>query len=489
MPLTLPAASSTATATLNAPGIGSGLDVKGLVTQLMAVEQRPMTLLNAREAAFQAKLSSLGSVTGSLAAVQVAAKALASASTVQNSATSTDSQVLTATADSDAAAGNFNVTVKALAQSQKLIATGQASTTSTIGSGASTTLTISFGTIASVLGPVNGTYSDASFTANPDKVPISVVIGGNNTLAGIRDAINSGNAGVTASIINDGSGSPYRLTITSNDTGVANSIRITSSGDSAIGSLLAYDPTVPAGQNIKQTQAGQNAALTIDGVDITSATNTVVGAIPSVTLNLTKPTEAGKPVIVAVQGDSSSLTAALEALVKAYNSAHTLIAGVTAKGAVLQGDQAVLTLQRRVDSIIGSAQPAGGAYSTLSSLGIGFKKDGTLAFDPAKVNKALRADPVHVAALTLAIGNAINTAATDLLGPAGPVPSEQDGINRSIKDIGTRRVDMQHRLDLTRARYQNQFSGLDTLLSSMAATSTYLTQQLANLPNLFNNKG
>jgi flagellar hook-associated protein 2 len=487
--MALPVVSSTTTGTLNAPGIGSGLDVKGLVTQLMAVEQQPLTMLNAREAEFQSKLSALGSVTGALAALQIAGKALASASKVQNSATSNDSQVLTATADSDAASGNFNVVVTSLAQAQKLIATGQTSTTNSIGSGASTTLTFSFGTIASALGPVNGTYSDATFVPNPDKVPLSVTIGSSNTLAGIRDAINAANAGVTASIINDGSGLPYRLAIVSNDTGVSNSLRITSSGDSAIGSLLAYDPAAPSAQNLKQTQTAQNAALTIDGVNITSASNTVAGAIPGVTLSLTKPTEAGKPVIVAVQGDTSNLSAALGALVKAYNSAHTIIAGVTAKGANLQGDWGVLALQRQVNSILGSTQPSGGNYSTLSSLGISFNKDGTLTFDAAKTNTALAADPIHVAALTFAIGTAIDTAATSLLGPGGPVPAEQDGINRSIKDIGSRRVAMQHRLELTQARYQRQFSALDSLLSGMNQTSTYLTQQLANLPNIYNNKG
>jgi flagellar hook-associated protein 2 len=487
MAVTLPSVTST-TGTLNAPGVGSGLDVKGLVSQLMTVEQKPLTLLNTQEAALQAQLSSLGTVNGALSALQGAAKALASASKVQNSATSSESLVLSATAASDAVPGNYNVNVTQLAQAQKLIANGQTSSTNTIGSGVSTTLTFNFGTITSALGPVNGTYSDGFFAANPDKAPSSVVINSsNNTLAGIRDAINAGNVGVTASIINDGSGAPYRLTITSNDTGMASSLQIATSGDSAIGSLLGYDPGT-ATQNLKQTQIGQNAAVIIDGVNITSATNTVDGAIPGVTLSLTKTTVANAPVTVTVQGDTSSLTSALGVLVKAYNTANTTIAGVTAKGAVLQGDWAVLALQHQVVSILGSTQQAGGAYGTLSSLGISFNKDGSLTLDSAKANRALAADPVHVAALTSAIGLAIDSAATNLLGPSGPTSSEQDGINRSIKDIGSRRVAIQHRLDLTQQRYQKQFSALDTLLGSMNQTSAYLTQQLSNLPNLFNNK-
>ena len=119
---------SSTTGSLNAAGIGSGLDVKGLVAQLMAVEQRPLSLLNTQEAKFQAKLSSLGSINAALSSLQSAAQALTAASAVRNSATSSDSLVLTATAGSDALPGNYNVSVSQLAQAQKLLAGGQAST-------------------------------------------------------------------------------------------------------------------------------------------------------------------------------------------------------------------------------------------------------------------------------------------------------------------------------------------------------------------------
>lgn len=480
---------SSTSGSLNAAGIGSGLDVKGLVAQLMAVEQRPLSLLNTQEAKFQAKLSSLGSINAALSSLQSAAQALAAASAVKNSATSSDSLVLTATAGSDAPPGNYNVSVSQLAQAQKLLAGGQASTAAAIGSGAPTTLTFAFGTIAGSFNSGTGSYaSGATFAPNADKAALSVSIDAkNNTLAGIRDAINAANAGVTASIINDGGSSPYRLAIASNDTGAANSLKITASGDAAIESLLAYDAT--ATQNLKQSQIAQNAAISIDGVNIASASNAVADAIPGVTLNLAKPTAAADSVSVAVQGDTSSLTSALGALVKAYNDTNKAIAGSTAKGALLQGDSALLGTQRQVVAILGSVQRSGGAYTTLSSLGVSFSKDGTLAFDLAKANGALSSDPAQVAALTLAIGKAIESAATNLLGPSGPISAEKDGINRSIKDIGSRRTAIQHRLDLTQQRYQKQFAALDSLISGMNQTSAYLTQQLDNLPNIYNNKG
>jgi flagellar hook-associated protein 2 len=482
---------SATTGALSAPGVGSGLDVKTLISQLMAIEQRPLTLLATREAGYQARLTSLGTIKGALSSLQLASAALASASISQYSATSGDASMLTATAASNASAGNYNVTVTKLAQVQKLVAGGRADTTTAIGSGADTTLTFTLGTISSVLGPVNGTYSDATFAANAAKSPVSVVINSsNNTLGGIRDAINAADAGVTASIINDGGTSPYRLTITSNDTGVTNSLSISASGDAAIASLVAYDPQGAGVQNLTQTQAARNAEMSIDGVLITSASNTVTDAIQGVTLNLKKihASPLTDSTTVSVQRDNNGLTAALGALVKAYNDANKTIAGATAKTAVFQGDTGVLGMQTQVRSILGGVQETGDAYTMFSQLGVSFQKDGSLAIDSAKLNVALTADPAAVATLTAAIGNAINTAATSLLGVSGPVSSKTDGINRSIRDIGSRRTDIEHRLELTQQRYQKQFSGLDTLLSSMNKTSAFLTQQLDSITNMLKNK-
>jgi flagellar hook-associated protein 2 len=481
---------SSSSGTLNAPGVGSGLDVKSLVSQLMAVEQQPLTLLATKEAAFQAQLSSLGSVRGAMSSLQTAAQSLLTASTAAYGGSVSDGSVLTATTSANAVAGSYALAVTSLAQQQKLIAAGAASTTAVIGSGASTTLTFQFGTISGGT-LVNGIYSPvATFTANPAKMPVAVTIDStNNTLAGIRDAINAANTGVTATIINDGSSpSPYHLSLTSNATGAISSLKLTVSGDGDISTLLSYDPQ--ATQNLSQTQAAQNAQFSVDGVSISSATNSVSDAIQGVTLNLAKanPNPSPATATLTVQRDYSSLTAALNTLVQSYNNVNKAIAGVTAKGAVLQGDWAVLGLERQVRTILGSPQ-TGGAYTTLSQLGVSFQKDGSLALDSTKLAAALNSGFTDVASLTKAVGTAIKSAADNLLGATGPLANETDGINRSITDIGSRRTVIQSRLDATQARYQAQFSALDTLLSSMNSTSSFLNQQLGNLPNYYNSKG
>jgi flagellar hook-associated protein 2 len=483
MATTLPSLSAN-TGTLTAAGVGSGLDVKGMVSQLMTVEQRPMTLLATKEASYQFKLSSLGSVQGSLSALQTTAQSLKTAGSAAYSTSVSDSTVLSATADSTAASGNYALQVTKLAQVQKLVsaAPGLADTSSTVGLGSATSITITLGTTSGT--PVDGQYASAGFVADPARTPVTLSIdSSNNTLAGIRDAINAANAGVTASIINDGSSAPYRLALTSNNSGAASSMQLTVSGEAAVKSLVGFDPT-EASQSLSETQTARNALLTVDGVSVSSASNSVAGAIQGVTLNLTKETTSA--VTVAVQRSSSQLSAALSSLVSAYNSANKAMAGASAKGAVLQGNSTVLGIQRQVRALLGGVQSVSGSYTTLSQLGISFQKDGSLALDASKLNLALSADVVSASALALALGSAVKTFADGLLGFSGPIPTATAGINRSITDIGTQRVKLQSRLDATQVRYQKQFRALDTLMSGMNTTATFLTQQLGNLPNYYN---
>ena len=483
MATTLPSLSAN-TGTLTAAGVGSGLDVKGMVSQLMTVEQRPMTLLATKEASYQFKLSSLGSVQGSLSALQTTAQSLKTAGSAAYSTSVSDSTVLSATADSTAASGNYALQVTKLAQVQKLVsaAPGLADTSSTVGLGSATSITITLGTTSGT--PVDGQYASAGFVADPARTPVTLSIdSSNNTLAGIRDAINAANAGVTASIINDGSSAPYRLALTSNSSGAVSSMQLTVSGEAAVKSLVGFDPT-EASQSLSETQTARNAQLTVDGVSVSSASNSVAGAIQGVTLNLTKETTSA--VTVAVQRSSSQLSAALSSLVSAYNSANKAMAGASAKGAVLQGNSTVLGIQRQVRALLGGVQSVSGSYTTLSQLGISFQKDGSLALDASKLNLALSADVVSASALALALGSAVKTFADGLLGFSGPIPTATAGINRSITDIGTQRVKLQSRLDATQVRYQKQFRALDTLMSGMNTTATFLTQQLGNLPNYYN---
>ncbi|MCC7485319.1 MAG: flagellar filament capping protein FliD [Burkholderiales bacterium] len=469
-----------------APGIGSGLDVNAIVEQLMALEQRPLLLLAQREASFQARLTGLGSIKGTLATFQSAAAALAALDSLSNRATASDTAALAASATDGAAAGTYSIAVTRLAQAQKLAATGQAAASAAIGAGGVTTVTLSFGTVSGGTFS-NGTYTGATFTANTAVSPVGVTIdGANNTLEGIRDAINAAGAGVIASIVNDGSASPYRLALTVAETGAAMSLKVEVSGDAAIGALLAHDP---AGvQNLVENQAARDAALTIDGIAVTHPDNTVEGAVEGVTLTLKGTTTTSATLTVAP--DDGGVAAAAQAFVKAYNDLNRSIAAATGKGAQLQGDSGVLGLQQRLRAAAGAAygEPFGD-YRALSALGITFQLDGSLAYGGTKLAAALEADAAGALATLSGAGAAMEALAKGALGTGGVISAGTESLNASIESVNERRAALERRLEDVERRYRAQFSALDTLLASMNRTSVFLQQQLALLPTPDNSTG
>lgn len=377
---------------ISSPGIGSGLDVNDIVTRLMAVERLPLNNLTSQESRERSKLSAYGTLKGSVAALQTVAQGLATGSSLKlQSTTVSDPTVLAASAGASAIPASYSVEVTALARATKLVSTGFDSTSAIVGSG---TLTVSFGTYDSI---------GNTFTDNAAKTPVTITIPpATNTLAGVRDAINAAGAGVTASIVNDGSASGNRLVITAKDSGAANSLRITATDDDGVStdaaglSQFAFDPvaTAGSGKNLSQLQAAQNAALTIDGIVISKPSNAITDAIEGVTLNLAK-TNAGTPATVTVARDTTKIQASLEAFVKAYNDASKTIRGFIAydptsrTGGVLSGDSAPRSILSQLRSTITAGAPGGGAFSSLADVGVSFQIDGSIKLDATKLQKAI----------------------------------------------------------------------------------------------------
>ncbi|HUW27669.1 MAG TPA: flagellar filament capping protein FliD [Sulfuriferula sp.] len=395
---------------ISSPGIGSGLDVNSIVTQLMTVEQQPLTALNNQVASYQAKLSGYGQIKSALSQFQSAMQGLSSPAQFQSlTATLADATVATASASTGATPGTYALEVSSLAQAQKLVSAGQASTSAAIGSGATTTLTFDFGTISG--GTLsNGTYTGASFTSNGAGSKSITIDASNNSLSGIRDAINSANIGVSATIVNDGSATPNRLVLTDTTTGISNSMKISVSGDATLSSLLSQDPANNSGQALAETVTAQNANFKLDGVAITKTTNTVTDAIQGVTLNLAK-TNVGTPTSLTVAQDAGSVTTAVNAFVTAYNNITQTLAAATAydpttkQAALFNGDASVSLMQNQIRRVL-STQVAGGAsaLTQLSQIGVTLQKDGTLAVDNTKLQSAVTSNFSDIAGLFAAVG-------------------------------------------------------------------------------------
>lgn len=380
-------------ATLSSAGIGSGLDVSSIVSQLMTVEQRPLINLTTQETKLNAKLSSVAQLKSAVSSFQSSFQALTDMSKFGTlSATSTDTSKVGASVDvTKATAGTYSVGVSVLAQAQKLQSKGVADITSAMGTGK---LVLQLGTYD----------SDANtFTANPDKAAATITIdSSNNSMAGIRDAINKAAVGVTASIVNDGTTNGYHLVLSSIDTGLKNSIRLTVDDDDTIDtditglSALAFDPTAATDNGKNQTvgQEAKNAVINVDGVTVSKPSNIITDAIQGLTLNLKEVTTTN--VSVTVSKDTATIKSGIQALVKGYNTFAKAMSDLSGYDATtktagpLQGETVVRSVQTEVRNMLNTRLTGNTrTLRSLSDVGIQFQRDGTLKFDEAKLNTAI----------------------------------------------------------------------------------------------------
>ncbi|MBI3375629.1 MAG: flagellar filament capping protein FliD [Betaproteobacteria bacterium] len=386
---------------LSSPGVGSGLDVNGIVSQLMALERQPLTALDNKEAKYQAQLSAYGSLKGALSSFQGAVAALATPAKFSAvKASVADSTVASATASASAATGSYSLEVQTLALAQKLKSEPFLTAGAEVGSGK---LTISF-----------GTYSGDTFTLNPDKATREITIAaGQDSLAGVRDAINAASAGVTAAIVNDGSG--YRLTVSSKDTGSANALRIvvddddTSNTDASGLSQLTYDArTISGTKRLSETVAARNATAMIDGISVSKASNTLTDVIEGVTVTLLKESSTST---LTVARDTAGAQSAVQSFVKAYNDLNKTVTDLSKydaankKASTLTGESTVRSLQAQMRNVFNARlSTAGGGLTSLSDAGIAFQSDGTLKLDLGRLGTVLADSTKDVGTLFAALG-------------------------------------------------------------------------------------
>lgn len=411
----------------------SALDVNSIVSQLMVAESRPFVVMQQKEQAYTAKLSAYGTLSGALGAFQTSVTGLSDPTKFNAvNATSSDSTIVTAAATKGAVKGSYSLNVTQLAQAQTLTAAGQANVTDLIGAGGATTLSFEFGAITGGT-LTNGQYSGATFTQDATRATKTVTIDStNNSLQGIRDAINKAGVGVTATIVSDGSASPNRLVLTSTTTGETSSMRIGVTGDAALSNLLAYDPA--ATQQMTQNSVAQNTKLTINGVAVTSPTSAVTGAIEGVTLTALKVGTS----TVSVASDSSGIKTALNNFIKAYNELNTTIGTLTAvkpdlkpgaprSGGPLQGDATTRTLQTALRRMFTQPVPGvEGSVTSLSQLGVAFQKDGSLKLDSTKLQAAMDAHLDDVGKLLTTAGSASDSLVSFVGSTSSSSPGTKD---------------------------------------------------------------
>lgn len=470
---------------LSSAGLGSGLDVNSIVASLMAVEARPLDMLKSQAKDLDSQISTFGKLQSFFSVLRDKSNALTSTSLWNGTtATSGDATAVKVTSGAAAAAGSYQVNVSTLAKAQTLTASAAASST------------FNEGSITIELGAWTGDPID-TFTAKASSVPVTIDIGaGETSIEAVRDKINGAGAGVIASIVNDASGA--RLSIRSKDTGLENGFRITTvetvgDADATAGlSALDYDP---AGGLTQMTAAQQasNATLTVNGIDISSASNTLVDVVDGLTLNLMKTT--ASPVDVSVAVDTETVKTKVTEFVTAFNDLANFMRTQMAynadskSGGALQGDRAAVSLLNQLRGVINVESSASGTWTRLSEVGISMKGDGTLAIDSTKLGNGLANLPELKKLLATDGADSASSGfirrfkelADAALGSEGTFENRNASLKEMLSRNGKNQDDYEVRLAQTESRLRRQYTALDATMAQLNGLSSYLGQQLKSL--------
>ncbi|HTQ36802.1 MAG TPA: flagellar filament capping protein FliD [Steroidobacteraceae bacterium] len=479
--VSVPSISSSVTGTLSSAGIGSGLDVNSLVSQLVQAERAPTDQRLQNESDnLTTQVSAVASLKGALSSLQTAVEGLTGTDSFDvRKTTQDDNTYFSATADSAAVTGHYDVEVVQLATAGRISSGGFPSS----GGGANTT--IGTGTLAINVG-------SQEFKVNIDS--------SHDTLAQIRDAINSAadNKGVTATLITDQDGT--HLVLAGTQTGAANAVSVNladsvdadgstsdNSGLSQLFGMAAKDPV---------KDVAQDAIVNVGGFEIHSASNTIDSAIDGVTLVLKKANDTGDTTGLDISRDDDAIQAKAQSFVDAFNTLAGQISTLGSYDADSQtagpmlGDSLLIGIDSQARRIL-SAQVPGitGSYRTLASLGITTAADGTLQLDATKFQGALAADPqavTQIFASSNGVAAQMDSFLTDKLSATGDIANRNTSLNDSEKELQDEQDALNTRMQVVQDQYMQQFTALDTLLSQMQSTSTYLTQELSGLSDLAN---
>ena len=465
-------------AIISSTGIFSGIETDKIIQQLMSLERRPIEALTKKKSEYEAKISSYGNISSLLNNLKNTLSALKKNSFLSLSANSSDNTVLTATAKSNASEGTYNINIIRTASSQSIY--------------------------SDIFSSIDESVADLS-EYNTQKIridigsnePIDITIDEtNNTLSGIRDAINNARAGVRASIINDGDG--YRLVLTSNSTGSSNRITImvdenndgvfeeAPSETDLIGlSRLAFNATynengeVTGGiTNMAQSQAGLDAILSINGLQIIRSTNTISDAIPGVTLNLLN-SSSGRTINLTVSKDISKIIQNINTFITAYKNVLDLAKkSSTDKSSKLQSDSTLRLIADGLRSSISASYEG----KSLTNFGLNHDKYGVPSLDADTIEDALKNNLEDVIntfdAAAKDIENKINTYIKKL------ISTRQDGLKSTIKAIDSRIDNLNRVLDKKEMEYRKSFIALEKTIGQLQQSGDFLTKQFSVLSKI-----
>ncbi|WP_304525225.1 flagellar filament capping protein FliD [Halomonas sp. I5-271120] len=454
-------------ATISSLGIGSGLDLNGLLDQLKSAEREKLAPITQQQKSYQSQISAYGQLESALSNFQDASAKLNDAEFFQGVTSEVTGSAVTAAGGTDAAPGRYDINVTKLARAQSLAANGVDDSTRALNSAAGT-LTLSVG---------GGAGTDIAIAAD-------------SSLEDVRDSINASGAGIQASIVNDGdAANPYRLVLTSEATGTESEMDVSySDPGSELGGLMDYDSAGGSGGSMTQSVAAEDAALSVNGISISSQSNTVEGAVQGVTLSLAETGTA----TLAVERDNGAVESAVKGFVDSYNKLQSKIADLTSFNAEtgdageLLGDGTLRSVESQLRNALGGSA-GDGTFKVLSDVGISLQVDGSLELDEKALGDAVDNDLAALGEFFTGADEAggmagqVDAVLGRMLEEGGLVANSTQGLKDSIERLGERYTRTEENINDTIARYRTQFAQLDSMIANMNSTSSYLTQQFDNM--------
>jgi flagellar hook-associated protein 2 len=474
-------------------GIGSGIDIDSIVASMVAAERAPKeTQLATLEKKTTTQITAIGALKGAISDFQTALGALNKPELFQaRSATSSKSDLVGVTASTAAGAGSYQLEVKSLASSSKVALAAIPNTAEAPARFTSGTFEVSLGVPG--IPPAPNTKESFSVTIDENT----------NTLAGVRDAINTAgkDMGVSATIVTDEYGS--RLVLSSSKTGAGRDITVTATGADEPGliglSALNFDGTSGTGKDARVLTSAQSAELYVDGLKVISETNKVDGAIEGVTLDLKAKTVANEPLTIAVAEDKAGVKKQIQSFVDSYNkligviNAQTKVTSVGEGKApvtgALVGDATARTLLNTIRNELVNVQ-GDGALRALTDIGITTQKDGTLAIDSAKLDKAMASSFGELSGLFTGdngLASRLDAKLKPYTETGGILEQRNKAMTETITKIDDQKEALTRRITSLQERLYKQFNAMDLLVGQLSNTSSSLLASLENLPSAASN--
>jgi len=455
---------------------------------MVAAERAPKeTQLANLEKKTTTQITAIGALKSAVSDFQSALGALNKPELFQaRSATSSKPDLVGVTATTTAGAGSYQLEVKSLASSSKVALAAIPNTAEAPARFTSGAFEVSLGVPG--IPPAPNTKESFSITIDED----------NNTLAGVRDAINTAgkDMGVSATIVTDEYGS--RLVLSSSKTGEGRDITVTANGVDEPGliglSALNFTGTSGTGKDARVLTSAQSAELYVDGLKVISETNKVDGAIEGVTLDLKAKTVANEPLTIAVAEDKAGVKKQIQSFVDSYNKLIGVINAQTKVTAVgddkapltgaLVGDATARALLNTVRNELINVQ-GDGALRALTDLGITTQKDGTLAIDSAKLDRSMANNFADLPALFTGdqgLAARLDGKLKPYTETGGILAQRNKTMTETISKIDDQKEALARRITSLQERLYKQFNAMDLLVGQLSNTSSSLLASLENLP-------